>query len=89
MTPNHSTHPLVVSGVVVIASVMLFNTLFSILLLGSIWIAPPTETGIGLSYTETTLEDYFSGVRLLWCVGLAVLGTAGFWLWRLEQGDNG
>lgn len=76
---QHTTHPKVVAGVVLIASLLLFSTVFAVVM-GISWAAAPPETRvIGTVRIEPTLADWFSLDRVIWSAIAGALVTWGFW----------
>lgn len=77
--PRSTTHPKVVAGVVLITSLMLFSTLFSVTLLLAASINPIETEMMGAYTVAPTLEDYVSAARVMLAAAVASAGTAGFW----------
>lgn len=76
---RYTTHPKVVAGVVLIASLLLFGAVFWACM-GVSWAAsPPEDIVIGTVRFQATAEDYFSVTRIIVSVAIAVVTTGGFW----------
>jgi hypothetical protein len=78
-TPHYTTHPKVVAGVVLIASLTLFSLLFWATLLIAAVVAPVETRYIGSIAIEPALEDYYSARRLLLSAAVGCAGTGAFW----------
>ena len=78
--PVYVTHPRVVAGVTLIASLMLFSTLAGVTFAVISVIAPPDGDLVGVVWRDATAADYLSGPRLLITLAVAAVGTGLFWL---------
>jgi hypothetical protein len=77
--PRYTTHPKVVAGIVLMASLMLFSVLFTILMMVFGAIAPPAPRSSTL-LASPDLEDYFTTQRILYAGGISATLTFLFWV---------
>lgn len=75
-TPVYVTHHRVVTGVMLIASLLLFHTLAGVTFALISYIAPPD----GGWSSSATLGDYVTGTRVLIALAVAAIGTVLFWI---------
>lgn len=73
---QYTTHPNVVTGVVLMASLALWSVLFwvAIFIIGRL--APPSWAGTNYS---PVLADYLTTPRVVIAVIVAIIGTVAFW----------
>lgn len=76
--PEYTTHPRVVAGVTVMASIMLFWFLFAIAIL-VIGLFVPPDTMSGIVVREATIDDYLTPARLGVSALVSATLTALFW----------
>ena len=69
--PAYTTHPRVVAGVTLIASLMLFSTLAVVAFIVINLIAPPQGDA---------LADYMTSGRAMFVLAIATFGTGLFWV---------
>lgn len=88
MTPTYTTHPKVVAGVVLIASLLLFNLVFWTCM-GVSWAISPPETTYRITglAVEPSAGDYFGGVRVVVSTVVGIIITWGFW--KAVDGEPG
>ena len=79
--PRYTTHPRVVAGVMLIASLMLFSTVFAIAIF-LFGVVNPPEYGLedGYRVVDVVLSDYFTRTRVLIAGVVALVATVGFWI---------
>lgn len=77
---RHTTHPKAVAGIILMASLMLFSVVFSLILALAAVISPIEARVYGSFVIEPTLSDYLSGGRILFAAGVSAVVTVGFWL---------
>lgn len=77
--PRYRTHPKVVAGIVLMASLMLFSVLFTLTMMIMGAVAPPPGSGSNL-IASPELGDYFTAQRMLVAGGISATLTFLFWL---------
>ena len=82
---QHTTHPKVVAGVVLIASLMLFSVVFAVGLGLSWMVSPPEIEAIGSTRLDPTFADYFSTMRVTVPGIVALVVTVLFW--KIAEGE--
>jgi uncharacterized membrane protein len=76
--PRYTTHPRVIAGVVLMASLMLFSTVFAIAItLLGVFMPPYPRSAVVVS--DIALDDYFTRTRLLISGAVSLVITVGFW----------
>ena len=76
---RYSTHPKAVAGIILMASLMLFSVVFSLMIALAAIIAPIETRTYGAYVIEPTFSDYLSSGRVLFAAGIAAFVTGGFW----------
>jgi len=78
--PRYTTHPRVVAGVMLMASLMLFSVVFTIAIVLFGIVNPPESSLVGVAVPDPPLSAYFTQARVLIAGAIAALTTVGFWI---------
>ena len=78
--PRYTTHPKAVAGIILMASLMLFSLVFSLMIALAAVIAPIETRTYGAYVIEPTFSDYLSFGRVVFAAGVALVVTGAFWL---------
>lgn len=81
-----STHPKAVAGIVLIASLMLFSTVFGICMGVSWAISPPQAEILGTIRLDPSPSDYFGATRVAVSAVIGIAATVLFW--RIADGES-